>query len=192
MNIDLIRRSYKTIHEMLNDRGYKINSYTYLNDEELLKKYYSNNCMLYGNKKDEKILVILFDNCSLQKISLESVKKIISKYIGENTDKITNFLFAINTKLTHRAEKELMELEKIKTEIFFFNELSFNIMNHKYQPKFRVLNDKEKEKIFQTFRNKIPYIKITDPVSRHFNVKIGDIFEILRLDDSLYYRLVVK
>lgn len=192
MNIDLIRKSYKTVHEMLNVRNYKINSYVHLTDEELLNRYNLDNCMITGTKNEEKILVVFFDNCSLQKISLESMKKIIAIYIGENTDNITNFIFAINTKLTHRAEKELMELEYIKHEIFFFDELSFNIMTHKYQPKFRVLNEKEKERMFQTFKNKIPYIKITDPVSRHYNVKVGDIFEILRNDDSLYYRLVVK
>lgn len=193
VNLRIIKNVYKTLHEMLNDRKYKI-KYNNFTDEEMLNLYNTENCKVECLSGDRKLLAVIYDSENYQKISLDNIKKIINTHdLIENKNKITNFILIINTKLTYRGEKEIYQLKNIDSEIFYFDDLHYNIMNHELQPKFKLLTDKECEKVKNTYKKtRLPFIKSTDKVTKYFNAKLGDVFEIYRNDGSIYYRTVVK
>lgn len=195
IDLNILKNVRKTTYEMLNDRKYKI-KYQNLLTEELVKKYEENNCMIlcdHQNKKN-KMMVIFYEYLSNGKINLESIKKLINKYLPEEDLDITNFILVLNTKMTYRGEREIYDLKKrnIESEIFYFDELFYNIMKHSLQPKFKLLSEKDSDDIKKLYRkNRLPMIKLNDKVNRYFNGKIGDVYKIMR-DDSTYYRIVVR
>ena len=78
----------------------------------------------------------------------------------------------------------------MEIEIFYFNEMIFNITKHVLVPKHELLNDTETKLFFQKFGKKIPYIKKNDKICRYFNGKIDQVFRIYR-QNEIYYRIVV-
>jgi DNA-directed RNA polymerase I, II, and III subunit RPABC1 len=120
-------------------------------------------------------------------------------------NEIENFLdkynkyhkFFVVTNLSKKAYKQFDEYPK--TEVFQEIELMVNILEHDLQPKFRLLTKKESEEYFETFQNKkreMPRVFDSDPVSRYFGAKSGDIFEVTRPSvttvDAITFRIVVQ
>lgn len=83
-------------------------------------------------------------------------------------------------------------------EIFYIKTLAIDILNHIYQPKFRLIRSGCSEyialqKIAHNFQS-LPKMCIDDSISKYFNAKIGDIFEIERTSYTgmaKLYRIVV-
>ena len=188
VNLKNIKTVVLTVQEMLMDRGYKL---TEKKDKvDISEDYVENNCMLEGDKGDEKMIALFYDSSSNSKIGLDAIKRLMQKYELTEESNYTNFILVVNNKLTYRARKEI-DVKGIDTELFLFDELYVNIMKHELQPEFRILKESEKKKIEKYYKNKIPFILKDDMVVRYFNAKIGDVFEIIRRDGSLYYRMVV-
>lgn len=188
VNFKNLQSATITIKEMLLDRGYKLEESK--TDNDLVEEYKNTNCSIIGSNNNEKIIAVFYDNSSNQKIGLECVKKLIQKYIlADPNIKYTNMISVFNNRLTYRARKEL-SIDGIDSEIFYIDELYVNIMKHELQPSFRLIRENEKKKIEKYYKNKLPFILKDDMVSRYFNAKIGDTFEILRKDGSIYYRMV--
>ena len=85
------------------------------------------------------------------------------------------------------------------TEFFLEKELMINIVDHISVPKHVLLSEEELKSVIESYyakRREIPEIYVTDPVSRYYNAKIGQMFRIIRASEtagfSPYYRLVVK
>jgi len=85
------------------------------------------------------------------------------------------------------------------TEIFLEKELMINIVEHISIPKHILLSEEELKAVIDSYyakRREIPEIYVTDPVSRYYNAKTGQMFRIIRASEtagfSPYYRLVVK
>ena len=193
MNVKILSKVHKTVIEMLVSRNYKI-KYDKLTDVELLNKYNENNFKLecFNEDKSKKMLSIIYEHNSINKIGLECIKILIEKYIGEkNLNNYTNFILILSENLTPKAIKEIADIENIDIEVFLVNEMIFNITKHKLQPRFTLLNSVENKKIIEKFQKKIPYIKSSDKISRFYGAKVGDIFKINRNDDSIYYRIVI-
>jgi DNA-directed RNA polymerase subunit H (RpoH/RPB5) len=73
--------------------------------------------------------------------------------------------------------------KKIFLEAFSHSELAFDKTKHILQPKFILLNDKEKEELLKTLDTKkenLQKILIYDPMAKYYGAKIGDIFRIIR------------
>jgi DNA-directed RNA polymerase subunit H (RpoH/RPB5) len=132
---------------------------------------------------------IIYNNINTIKDHTE-VEKFLDKYNKYHK-------FFVVTSLSKKAYKQFDEFPQ--TEIFQEIELMVNILEHDLQPKFRLLNKKEVEEYFNTFQNKkreMPRILDSDPVSRYFGAKNGDIIEIIRPSvttiDAITYRIVVQ
>jgi DNA-directed RNA polymerase subunit H (RpoH/RPB5) len=85
------------------------------------------------------------------------------------------------------------------TEIFLEKELMTNLVDHIPIPKHILLSEQELKAVIESYyakRREIPEILITDPVSRYYNVKLGQMFRIIRPSETAgfapYYRLVIK
>ena len=127
---------------------------------------------------------------------ISTVNKIIGFDNFINLSNNQNRIF-IGNNISQKAFKQF--LEKKNSEVFFEKELMIDIIKHKYQPKFKLLSDEEKQQKLKDYNieNKFESKMLsTDAVARYFNAKPGDIFRIKRPStfsgESFHYRLVVE
>ncbi len=80
--------------------------------------------------------------------------------------------------------------EKSIVELFSFDELTFNIMKHACQPKFKKLSKCDSALFKSKFGTNIPVMLQTDPVARFMGFLPGDIVEITRKNGYIAYRIV--
>jgi DNA-directed RNA polymerases I, II, and III subunit RPABC1 len=88
---------------------------------------------------------------------------------------------------------------KVKMELFYYSELSFNIIDHYLVPKHELMNkDEIKQLLIDMKCNKeqLPKIDVNDPISKYYGAEIGNVFRIYRCSPtsgiSIYYRFVVE
>lgn len=104
---------------------------------------------------------------------------------------------AINPKAQYLLQSDTSTYPN--TEVFLERELLINLIDHVSQPKFIVLSEEEIKAVLEKYharRREIPKILISDPVSRYYNVKTGQMFRIIRPSETsgeaVTYRLVVR
>ena len=187
-NIYKLQKARKTIIEILNDRGYKI-KYEAI---DLAEEYAENNCKIICSHKsdeDKKICILFYDNNNKtdSKVGIDIVKDLLKK-IDEDQKHI---MLVLSSKITPYALKEVKK-NPVEIEIFYINNIIFNITKHELMPKFTLLNKSEQDKMIEKFKNHLPLIKSTDKICHYFNAKPGQIFKIIRKNGDLYYRMVVS
>jgi DNA-directed RNA polymerase subunit H (RpoH/RPB5) len=156
---------------------------------------------IIGDITEEKIFKIKSDtsnsvyNIMIVNGKISTVNKIIGfdSFISSTNNQ--NRIF-IGNNISQKAFKQF--LEKKNSEVFFEKDLMIDIIKHKYQPKFKLLTEEEKEQKLKDYNieNKFESKMLsTDAVARYFNAKPGDIFRIKRPStfsgESFHYRLVV-
>ncbi|KAM0674130.1 hypothetical protein GVAV_002203 [Gurleya vavrai] len=188
-----------TIIQMLSDRGYPLNSTTNELSFTDFQTFYPNaatdrNVIKIHVQKDNELPLVVhfFDEA---KVGLKNLKVIIDTYERQN---IKNIILICRENLSPSGNKHLESLVNFRIEVFKEKELLFNVTKHDLVPKHRVLNVDEKKELLEQRRIKesqLPRILRSDPVSRYYGVKPGDVFEILRKSETagtaLYYRLVI-
>jgi DNA-directed RNA polymerase I, II, and III subunit RPABC1 len=170
-----------------------------LKDRNIVKNHLS----FYDTIKNINDTLEVNSNYENNNIAIKIIYNNINTIKDHN--EIENFLdkynkyhkFFIVTSLSKKAYKQFDEFPQ--TEVFQEIELMVNILEHDLQPKFRLLNKKEVEEYFASFQNKkreMPRILDSDPVSRYFGAKNGDIIEIIRPSvttiDAITFRIVVQ
>ena len=185
MDIVTFRKIYYNTLNMLIDRHYNMEKYLNkkklieLTDEQLLQE-----CKIIVNKKDGKKVYIYF---FIDKMGVNEIKELFENLIIE---KVNHFVFITKHKLTSYAKKEMNNLGRnMEIEIFYFDNMVFNIIKHVLVPRHELLDDEETTLFFQKFGKKVPHIKKSDKVCRYYNGKIDQVFRIYRKKE-LYYRIV--
>jgi DNA-directed RNA polymerase subunit H (RpoH/RPB5) len=174
------------ISKMLKDRG-MIKDYTHFFNQI---KSIGENLEVNINYENNNIAIKIIYN------SINTIKD--SNDIENFLDKYNKYQkFIVISSITKKGYKQFEDYKN--TQVFQEIELMVNILEHDLQPKFRILNKLEYDEYFKTFDNKkreMPRIVDSDPVSRYFGAKIGDIFEIVRpsvtTGESISYRIVVQ
>jgi DNA-directed RNA polymerase subunit H (RpoH/RPB5) len=118
-------------------------------------------------------------------------------------DKETDTLFIVtkedmNETLTNEL-KQIWEGDRIFVVVQSIKRLQFNILNHVLQPKFRLLNDEEKEEVKLKYNitadSQFPDISRFDPVAQLIGIRPGQVCHIIRPSKTSvttdYYRLCV-
>jgi len=103
--------------------------------------------------------------------------------------------------IAKRSKNSTIPEQKINISFMFHWELYCDLISHELVPKHILLSPEAEKKLFENStignKNNLPKIKISDPVSRYYGAKIGQIFFIRRklLDGSglfeTVYRVVV-
>jgi DNA-directed RNA polymerase I, II, and III subunit RPABC1 len=82
----------------------------------------------------------------------------------------------------------------IKIELFIQEELQYNITKHRLVPEHIRLSPDEAKEFKEKFGLRHPAILLTDPISRFFAYKRGDVIKIMRKtgrgDPFVTYRIV--
>lgn len=186
-NKELIKNSIDTICEMLIDRKISLENI----DRNVLKNIIDNiniHKLAFPIILDEKIKILYYMS---NKFKFSEIKEFYKdkKYYKEFLviiDKVS----ANNQKLLHALNKNI--------EIFHIKELQFNITKHKLQPScFSIINENSQiDNIMKTYnlksKSQLPLILKTDPISKYYGLKSGDIIKITRISETsglyTYYR----
>lgn len=163
-----------TCKKMLNNRGYEI-----IEEEE--------NKHLIGENKTEKICVFLYP---VDKLKIKKINEYMN--IANNMD-IKHYIIIYTDSITSSANKLIQSSVQLNIiiETFYSKSLMYDITEHKLVPKHIRLEEKEAEEFKNKYGIKIPKILTTDPVSKYYNYKVGDIIRILRPQNVISYRIVV-
>ena len=182
---------YHNAIQMFIDRKYDMSEYLKnkkiikRTDEDLIESYKENNCKLVLTKPNIKTATVYFFN---EKVGINEMKELFKSLQSEE---VSHLILITKYKLTSYAKKEMKLLGKnMEKEIFYFDELIFNITQHVLVPKHELLTEAEQKLFLAKFGKKVPHIKNTDKVCRYYNGKIDQVFRIYRKAE-LYYRIVV-
>jgi DNA-directed RNA polymerase I, II, and III subunit RPABC1 len=199
MNIADRKKFYlarNTILDILEDRGYIVAENLKMSIDEFMIQYDSGEMYIYtkNSNEDKKSIYIYFhlENRNFQKKDLTNlITTVNNQYQNENI----KIIVITRDKLNQAILREIERTDNI--ESFILNQLIINITKHIMMPKFEVISDNEIEILLKEFsitKNQLPKILLTDPISRYFGVKSGDIFKITRSSPttglSISYRLV--
>ena len=131
------------------------------------------------------------------KVGINSVKYISTSMESYN---VKHAIVLYSNSITAFAKNGIQTLisDGKTVEFFLYQELMYNVTRHVLVPQHILLTPQEKQKVLRTYKvseKKVPYILHTDPVSRYYNVKPGQMFKIIRNSDvtckSISYRIVV-
>ena len=181
----------KTIIEMFTDRFYNMEEF-YNEDRSInmltineIKNKMNEDHMEMKVGQDRKKCVLFYND----KIGVDIMKEII-KLMTEN--ECNHLTLVVKQKITAFAKKELINMpENVFFEMFNLDELLYNVTRHKYVPKHILMNKLEDiSDIHKTFGTRLPKILKTDPVSRYYNARPGNIFKIMRRS-GVFYRTIV-
>ena len=132
---------------------------------------------------------------------MTTIKKVapIEEFLRKNKNK--NMIIVVKD-INQKVYKQFLEYPNI--EIFFDFELMIDLMEFSLIPKHIVLNKEEKEEYVESYQQissdkgvikGMSRMNVTDPVSRYYNMKPGDIVKIIRPSTtsgySVFYRKVV-
>ena len=196
----------KTIIEMLYDRTeqdidrYHFNRgtldlYNMIPDEVLeqividAQTNFSHYNFEFKNDREKVVVVFLKDASNLQKKIQESKKSY------KCTNKDTLIVILCNKE---KPIDEYLNSDINNVEIFWFNQLTFNVSTHKLVPKHEIINqlllgELKKTYLLKSIRN-LPTILNSDPVAKYYGMKTGDVCRITRHNEnigpSILYRLV--
>lgn len=165
-------------------------------------------CMLrdrnYEIKCDhfENTITVVNDNLILIKIEEPKVGINSIKFISSSLDdyNVSHAIVLYSNAITAFAKNGLSTFtnENKTVEFFLYQELMYNVTKHSLVPQHTLLSDDQKKKILKTYKvtdKQVPCVLHTDPVSRYFNAKPGQMFKIIRDSDvsykSIAYRVVV-
>jgi DNA-directed RNA polymerase subunit H (RpoH/RPB5) len=171
-------RVLNNFNQMLLDRGYT-GQVTF--DEEF--QIINSNvlvCMLIHDNLDSKKATSVIKEMEKRKLS-HSIIVCGSK--NKTVDKVVSY-DTIDPKYT--------------VEIFEKNTLLINITKHVLVPKHRILNDTERQELFERYHiqdnSQLPKMTTVDPIARYYGLKKGQVVEITRNEDinkHISYRIVV-
>lgn len=194
-------RVWRTLHQMLRDRGYlidpdqlelsmdefKVKLRDFTTREPLtlhVQKIDNPNERLYVFFPDEVRITVPVIVGFAQKLHKESMERCI--IIGKGS-------------ITASARQGINELSSnFMIEYFEDRELLVNITEHELVPEHIVLSDSEKLDLMKKYRVKesqLPKIQIYDPVARYFGLIKGQVVKIIRSSETagryVTYRLAV-
>jgi DNA-directed RNA polymerase I, II, and III subunit RPABC1 len=173
-----------TLYEMLKDRN---NDYCF--------KDINDNILLAYTENDH----ILIYNCQENKSGVKTINK-LQEFVNEHKSSHVIFIYKNSiTVFAKNAIKEFSETYNISIEMFYVNELMFNVTKHIFVPQHEILSDIEKRETMIRLRckdiKKFPQMLTTDPVARYFNMKKGQLVRITRPSETcgkyISYRVVV-
>lgn len=126
----------------------------------------------------------------------------IYKYNGEKAKEIIGIMNSMDLKhaivvysnkqmCTPTAKKTKETLaDSLTIELFSEDELQYNITKHVLQPKFEVLTDNEAIDFRKKYGAKFPVLLVTDPISRFYGYKRGNVVKITRKSGYVDFRIV--
>jgi DNA-directed RNA polymerase I, II, and III subunit RPABC1 len=175
---DMLKKSLKTLKEMLKDRNENTIYLDNITEHEIIKLFEDN--QIFSIDINDNFKAIYYMN---NKIKINDIRK----YISEKEDANKKIIFISREKLTTNNNKSFSEFKEFNIDIKFFHikELLFNLYKHELVPKHIPITDKnEISKIMEAYSLKskfnLPLILQNDPVCRYLDIRSDTIVKIIR------------
>lgn len=178
-------RVKEVVYKMLTARKYKVDKESFMKCEEsfLIHK---------NNDATDKMYVFFSQNSN--KVGI----KIITQYINEmKKNNVQKSIIIVKEEITSFAKNIFTEEDQLDIEYFKENELYIDKTEHVLVPKHTLLTEDEKKDLLNAYNIKdkdLPKIISSDPIARYYGAKKGQIFKIMRQNEtcgeSIYYRIV--
>ncbi len=179
--------SRKIVLKMLKVRGYEIP------DKPELLCVDSEEYMTYKTDDPDDKLYIFFPKTP--KVGVTTIRQ----YTKEMEEAgVTHAIIVVKESITAFAKQDLVKAKPAIIEPFKESFFLIDIMDHVLVPKHELLTPEEKTALLQGLKSKetqLPKIMSSDPVSRYFGARRGQVFKITRCSETagVYYnyRIVV-
>lgn len=195
-------RMYKTLLEMLQDRGYDVDEMELQLDMESWQLQYFDDensasmTRVYLRPSDNDRALVTFEFET--RADKAAFTTLINKLKEEGVTHA--ILICPHHVLTPAARRQFARLtdSQYRLEVFEHGEMIFNPTHHDFVPRHIPLSQQDKEAVLERYRinqYQLPQILRTDPIVRYLGVEPGTVLEITRRfpTSGLYttYRLVV-
>jgi len=188
LNENTISITIKTLCEMLNDRGYNVDSIKNITVEEI-RVQLENKILDFEakhNTRDENIFIkyVLF------KPKSSDILNSLSYWVNNPEDyrKSDRFIIILKENILNIDKKiiEYKEKYNYNIQIFIFSKLLRNITKHSYQPKFDLVENVQEILTNYSLKSKVklPWISINDPISQYYGLLQGDVIKITRFSET--------
>jgi DNA-directed RNA polymerase subunit H (RpoH/RPB5) len=136
--------------------------------------------------KESKLLVYFFIlDIKINKKNIEDI------YENMKKDSCDSLLLILKEKITPKVASIIGTFD---SQVFYHYELTFNPLKHVLMPKYTVLTNEEKEKLYSYYKlssyKQLPGIYKNQPVAKWFNLNENDVLKIIRKNGEIYYRSV--
>ncbi|GMM33969.1 DNA-directed RNA polymerase core subunit [Saccharomycopsis crataegensis] len=191
-------RTYKTVKEMVRDRGY------FIPQEEIdlsLDEFKSKICDAMGqpqrklmcfqanpteeaSEKYPELGSLWVEFCDEVSVGIKTMKN-FCLHISEKN--FSTGIFIYQKVISPSAHKLVPTVQPASIEIFQESDLVVNITHHELVPKHIRLSTDEKKELLQRYRLKesqLPRIQREDPVSKYLGLKRGQVVKIIRRSET--------
>jgi DNA-directed RNA polymerase subunit H (RpoH/RPB5) len=165
-----MQKSKETVLEMFQQRGYKL-----IDDDDT---------QILAEKEDGNQICAFFD---IIKYNGDKAREIIATI---NSIGILHAVVIYKDTYTSAAKNINNILSNIEIELFCEKELQYNITKHRLQPVFELLSKEKGDEIKKKYGTKFPTLQITDPISRFYNYKKGDVIKVTEKNKYIKYLIV--
>ena len=169
-----MERAIQTVTEMIIQREYKVSDQ---DDEKLIGE----------NKEGKKIIAF---RKPVIKFNVDLFKEYCAKLHEWGSKEYTHCIIVYTDCITPMGKRMILECVDMEFELFYIDELQFNITTHRLVPHHIKLEEKAAKKFKQTYGMKLQAILLSDPISRFYNYKRGDVIKIIRPRNLIAYRIV--
>ncbi|KAI5949784.1 RPB5 [Candida theae] len=196
--ISRLFRTFKTVKEMVKDRGY------YISQEELdmsLEQFRSMVCSPMGEPQRKLMCFqatptaeslekfpdmgsLWVEFCDEASVGIKTMRNFCI-HISEKNFSVGIFIY--QNGITPSANKLIPTVQPATIETFQENDLIVNITHHELVPKHIKLSRDEKKELLERYRLKesqLPRIQREDPVARYLGLKRGEVVKIIRRSET--------
>ncbi|KZT51753.1 RPB5 subunit of DNA-directed RNA polymerase [Calocera cornea HHB12733] len=185
-------RINRTIHELVNDRGFQVSDDELKMDLNYFRSQYAQNGRVDRNllnfftnarsNPSDQIFVFFADEKS---VGIKTMRRFIH-ILDEKA--IQRGIIIYPTAMTPSSRKVISQMAAQYTlEEFAESELLVNITKHKLVPRHEVMTPEEKRELLDKYRlreSQLPRIQLGDPVSRYYGLKRGQVVRIIRPSET--------
>merc|ERR1712227_242713 len=191
-------RSFKTVKEMVRDRGY------YITQEEIdmsLDEFRAKVCNTMGEPQRKLMCFqatptaeqldkfpdmgsLWVEFCDEASVGIKTMRNFCI-HISEKNFSVGIFIY--QNGITPSANKLIPTVQPATIETFQENDLIVNITHHELVPKHIKLSRDEKKELLERYRLKesqLPRIQREDPVARYLGLKRGEVVKIIRRSET--------
>lgn len=171
----------------------KIRKYVVENEEEFISS--TEEIFLVHKINDETNKLYVFFPPMSSKVGVFTIRQYIKEMQQNN---VNQAIIIVKDSITAFAKQVFIEAKPLIIEHFRENELFIDKLSHILVPKHELLEETEKRELLKIYKSKelqLPKILASDPISRYFGARRGQVFKITRSSETsgeyIYYRIVI-